>query len=78
MSSHVAYAKKVQQQTQEEEKSHSISKACDSKLDLPVPSKILVINSKQEEEDEDDTLEEDIGDFSVGQERMRLQSQIMS
>lgn len=35
VSSHIAYAQKVQKPNQDNEKSHSISKACDSKLDLP-------------------------------------------
>ena len=32
----------------------------------------------ESDDDEEDTVEEDIGDFSVGQERMRMQSQIKS
>ena len=33
---------------------------------------------EESDDDEEDTVEEDIGDFSVGQERMKMQSQIKS
>lgn len=51
-----------------------VSKSVNESIAKPLLSEAQVVVT--EEDDEEDTLEEDIGDFSVGQERMKMQSQI--